>query len=103
MRRGTTPTFTFDVDLDLTGWDYYVTFEQGSREITRKDAEVIPANEGGCQMLVRLTQEETLAFKAGVKGKAQIRACKDGDAVASTVFEFPVHDVLLDGEIPQEV
>lgn len=101
MRRGTTPTFTFEVDLDLTGWDTYVTFEQRKVEITRKDAAITPANEG-CIAEVEITQEETLSFKPGL-AQAQIRAYKDNKAVASTVFDFEVYDILLDGEIPQEV
>ena len=101
MRRGTTPTFSFEVDLDLTGWETYITFEQRSREITRKDAAIVPANEGeGCIAEVELTQAETLSFKPGL-AHAQLRAVKDGKAVASTIFDFEVTDVLLGGEIPQ--
>ena len=102
MRRGTTPTFTFEVDLDLTGWDTYITFEQRKQEITRKDAAITPANNGGCLAEVELTQAETLSFKVG-PAKAQLRAYKDGEAVASTVFDFEVREILLEGEIPQEV
>lgn len=102
MRRGTTPTFSFEVDLDLAGWDVYITFEQGAHEVTRREPEVVPANDGGCICSVELTQAETLAFRQG-RAKAQLRAVKDGTAVASTVFEFDVGDILLDGEIPQEV
>ncbi|MBQ9021567.1 MAG: hypothetical protein IJ113_06095 [Eggerthellaceae bacterium] len=100
MRRGTTPTFTFEVDLDLTGWDTYITFEQRKVEITRKDAAITPSNEG-CIAEVELTQAETLAFKPGA-AQAQLRAVKDGEAVASTIFDFEVGEILLDGEIPQE-
>ena len=101
MRRGTTPTFTFEVDLDLTGWDTYITFEQRKVEITRKNPAITPSN-GGCIAEVELTQAETLAFKVG-PARAQLRAIKDGEAVASTVFDFEVREILLEGEIPQEV
>lgn len=101
MRRGTTPTFTFEVDADLTGWDTYITFEQRKLEITRKEPDVT-ATEDGCVATVELTQAETLSFKPG-KADAQLRAVKDGTAVASTIFTFDVGDILLDGEIPQEV
>ena len=60
-----------------------------------------PSNEG-CLCTVELTQEETLLFRHG-KADAQIRACKDDVAVASSIFEFNVGEILLDGEIPQEV
>lgn len=104
MRRGTTPTFTFEVDVDLTGWDVYVSFKQGTKDpITRKQPEIVPANDGGCICSVELTQAETLEFKAGKQASAQLRAYKDGEAVASTIFEFGVGEILLDGEIPQEV
>lgn len=100
MRRGTTPTFTFEIDLDITGWDAYFTFEQCGREVTHRGAAVTPT-EGGCTAEVTLTQAETLAFHEGM-ARAQLRAVKDGTAVASTVFEFRVGGILLDGEIPQE-
>ena len=101
MRRGTTPTFTFEVDLDLTGWDVYLTFEQRKYEFTHKDVVITPSNEG-CIVETSLTQEETLAFKPGA-AKVEIRACKDNKAVATDEFEFEVYDILLDGEIPQDV
>lgn len=101
MRRGTTPTFSFEVDADLTGWDVYITFEQGSRTVTRRSPE-IEQTEGGCICSVELTQAETLLFKPK-RAQAQLRAVKDGTAVASTIFDFDVGDVLLGGEIPQEV
>ena len=101
MRRGTTPTFTFDVDTDLTGWDVYITFKQRKVELTRKEPEITPTNDG-CVCTVELTQAETLKFKEG-KALAHLRAVKDGTAVASTIFEFSVGEILLDGEIPQEV
>lgn len=106
MRRGTTPTFSFEVDMDLTGWDTYITFEQGKGqkrvEITHKEPEITPGNDGGCIASVELTQAETLSFKPG-PASAQLRAVKNGTAVASTIFEFDVGEILLDGEIPQEV
>lgn len=102
MRKGTTPTWTFEVDADLTGWDVYITFEQRKVEITRKEPS-IEATEDGCVCEVTLTQAETLLFKPG-PAQAQIRAVdKDGVAVASTIFDFTVGDILLGGEIPKEV
>ena len=101
MRRGTTPTFAFEVDCDLTGWEVYATFGQGRVEVTRTDVEVEPA-EGGCTASVTLTQAETLLFKAG-EAQAQLRAVKDGVAVATDVLDFEVGKIVLDGEIPQGV
>lgn len=101
MRRGTTPTFSFRVDADLTDWDIYITFEQKRHLFTKKDVTIAPEN-GGSKISLTLTQEETLAFKPG-PAKAQIRAVKDGVAVASAYFDFIVSDILLDGVIPREV
>ncbi len=101
MRRGTTPTFTYDVDADLTGWDVYATFEQEGVEITRKPVDMEPT-EGGSTCSVELTQEDTLLFHEG-RAKTQLRAIKDGVAVASTIFSFDVGEILLNGQIPQEV
>lgn len=104
--RGTTPTFVVEVDdLDLTGWDTYVTFEQRKYEFTCKNCVVTPTDTG-CQVEVELTQEQTLGFKPSEKaGEAtvQVRAYKDGKAEATSQFSFEVFDVSLDGEIPQDV
>lgn len=89
------------MDLDLTGWDVYITFEQRNVELTRKEPEIV-ATEDGCICSVGLTQAETLEFKAG-PAKAQLRAVKDGQAVASTIYDFTVGEILLNNEIPQEV
>ena len=101
MRRGTTPTFTYDVDADLTGWDVYATFEQDGVKITKKPADIEPT-EGGSTCSVELTQEDTLLFREG-RARTQLRAIKDGVAVASTVFSFDVDCILLNNTIPQEV
>ena len=101
--RGTTPTFVIDVtDLDLTGWDIYVTFEQKKYEFTVSDCEVI-ATDTGCRVEVELTQEQTLGFKGsdeGVPAAVQVRAYKDGKAEATSKFMFDVFEISLDGEIP---
>lgn len=100
ITRGTTPTFSIEVDCDLTGWDTYMTFAQRQKRLTRRDVSITPTDEG-CVVEAELTQEETLSFKEGA-AQLQIRAEKDGTAVASTKFDFAVRDVLLNGKIPQE-
>ena len=104
--RGTTPTFVIDVtDLDLTGWDIYVTFEQKKYEFTVSDCAVVPTDTG-CQVEVELSQAQTLGFKGsdeGVEATVQVRAYKDGKAEATSKFTFDVYEVSLDGEIPQDV
>ena len=98
MRRGTTPTALFRCNLDLTGWDVFVTFEQTGVELTKTDA-TVQSEDGGCTVMVKLSQNDTLNFKVG-DAQAQIRAYRNGKAVASSVFYFQVQDVLMDGVIP---
>lgn len=64
--RGTTPTLhlTFtEEELDLTtASNVYVTFEQGTREITKSGDDLVVAEK---QIDVYLNQKDTLGFKAG--------------------------------------
>lgn len=102
MRRGTTPTFLFDVDTDLSMWDVYASFGQyGKALVTWKPTMVEPTDDG-CTVTVKLTQQETLMFASGVPAQAQLRACKDGSAVATGIWEFKVTPIILDGEIPKD-
>lgn len=100
--RGTTPDFRFTVNLDLTGWDTYVSFGQHHRELARVEDPQIEPVPGGCVISGRLSQEQTLLFKAG-DGTAQVRAYKDGIAAASNPkYRFKIYDVIMDGTIPKE-
>lgn len=100
--RGTTPDFRFEIPQDLSGWDVYLTFGQRGKEIvTIRDPDVRPAN-GGCVIEGRLTQEQTLKFKAG-EGEAQVRCWRNGTAAANPLwFRFTVHPIILQGAIPKE-
>lgn len=105
MRRGTTPTFQFAINADLSEWDVYASFGQYNKALTTwKPVSVEPTPEG-CRLTVKLTQAETLKFTEGITAQAQVRACKRGglDAVATGTWEFEVEPILLDGEIPQEI
>ena len=108
MRRGTTPTFQFTVNCDLTEWDVYVSFGQYGRALTTWKPATVEKLEEGCRITVKLTQDETLKFTEDEYGEftaAQVRACTRGgqDAVATGQWEFTVEPILLDGEIPQEI
>ena len=97
MRRGTTPSFNFAINVDLTDATVYVTFTQKATVIekTGDDLTVSPYN-----IEVQLTQEDTLSFVAGKPVRAQIRyITEDGYADASDIYELDVEDVLKDGEI----
>ena len=98
--RGTTPQSALRCKgVDLSGWDVYVTFEQGTHELTVTDVEV-EVVEGGSIVRFELSQEDTLGFKEGT-GKVQVRAFKDGRAIASRKSYIDVAGVLLDGVIGQ--
>lgn len=108
MRRGTTPTHTFNSDIDLTGADaVYVTYKQGDTfiaEHTLDNGVEITAD----TVSVTLTQAETLLLDATkiddlgrtVNVSAQIRAAfPDGTRIASNIIHIRVEDILKDGEI----
>ena len=98
MRRGTTPTNTFTVDVDLRqATALYVTYKQNSRVILEKtlaDATITETS-----VAVTLTQEDTLAFAQG-SAQIQIRAkFVDGAAIASNIITASVDQILKDGVI----
>lgn len=99
--RGTTPQSALICkNVDLSGWEVYVTFEQGDHELTVTDVDV-EVVEGGSIVRFVLSQEETLGFKEGT-GKVQVRAYKEGEAIASRKSYVDIAGVLLDGVISDE-
>ena len=101
MYRGTTPTNTITVDLDLTQMTVFVTYSQGGRvviEKTNSDITIEPE-----QILVPLAQADTLALSAWNRGEpvlVQIRAIDAlGNAVASNIMTTTADAILKDGEI----
>lgn len=96
--RGTTPTHIFNTDVDLSEAEViYITYRQGSKTVLEKAKEDIEVEES--KLSVRLTQKETLAFKAS-KVKVQIRArFNDGSAIASNIIDTTAEAILKDGEI----
>lgn len=99
--RGTTPTCVLRCKgVDLSGWSVFVTLEQGAYEVTVSDVEV-EVEEWGSLVRCRLSQDETLGFREG-EVKAQVRAFKDGEAIASRKTYVGVAGVLLDGVISDE-
>lgn len=105
--RGTTPPFRLIFkNIDLTGWDVYITFEQyGKTEleneltVSGKDLQVVSTGAESCEVFLTLTQEQTLSFNEG-RVDVQMRAFKDGAAVASKKKNVSMKDILLDGVIP---
>ena len=100
MRRGTTPTITLEVDFDLTDWHLYVTIVNGAKSITFENEDLsIDVKDGKTEISLILSQEQTLDYKAGTKCEIQIRAFKDGSAVASDIEAVIVERILKDGVI----
>lgn len=100
MIRGTTPTNTFTVDMDLRTADViYITYKQGCTvvvERTKDQLDSITATE----LTLTLTQEETLEFKEGGFVAIQIRArFSNGLAVASNIIKTTAGEILKDGVI----
>lgn len=101
MYRGTTPTNTITVDLDLRAMTVFVTYSQGGRVIFEKtNSDITIETE---RILVPLTQEDTLALSAWNRGEpvlVQIRAIDAlGNAVASNIMTTTADAILKDGEI----
>ena len=98
MRRGTTPTNTFTVDVDLRqATEMYVTYQQNGETVLEKTLEDVTVTETAIE--IALTQEDTLAFAQGTV-QMQIRAkFGDGAAIASNIIVAPVDQILKDGVI----
>lgn len=97
MRRGTTPTIKLKltgIDLELLK-DVFVTFQQGSFELTKTGDEVTIDTDSAVIKVV-LTEEETLKFRAN-PAAVQIRAVtKDDSVIASTIKNINIGDVLYE-------
>lgn len=99
MRRGTTPTNTFNVDTDLTEASVlFITYSQLGKTVIEKtleDATITPDD-----ITVNLTQAETLELNSGIAVEIQIRAgFKDGSRIASNIMITDVSAILKDGVI----
>lgn len=101
MRRGTTPTLTFETpyaaDLIQSG---YISFMQRGTDVL--DISLTdPAVTIGYEFIsVDLTQEQTLLFTTADTVKIQIRAkLNSGKVVASNIVEDSVCPILKEGEI----
>ena len=100
MKRGTTPTHTFSVDVDLTSATViYLTYKQGNNTIVERDIANMTVTSESIQ--VTLTQEETLLFNSAANIQIQIRAgFQDGTRIASDILTVsPAGQILKDGVI----
>lgn len=98
MKRATTPThiFTLPFSYSETVSKCLITYKQNDEIVltkTEKDIQV----ENDKDIVVKLTQEETISFKPNTLVKMEIRVLtKNGDALASNIMQKAVEDVLND-------
>lgn len=105
MRRGSTPTNTFNCNVDLAGATLFVTYSQGGANLVEKTGDdlTIVSTQSGCTVTVRLSQAETLKFKTG-QVMIQIRyVMPDGSADASNIIQTTAERILKDGVIEYAV
>ena len=97
--RGTTPVNTFEVDVDLRNAEVvYLTYKQGNKTILEKTKEELTITEN--EVSIRLTQEETLAFKTTQNVEIQFRArFPDEDAIKSNIINTTAERILKEGVI----
>jgi len=103
MRRGTTPpnNFVFDNEDPRDFAEVLVTYAQRGQVRINRDQSQLSIDE--TTVYLRLTQEETLLFAAGVPVEIQIRVLRqDGTADASPIYRVPVEAVLNDSVLGGE-
>lgn len=103
MRRGTTPIIVLESDFDFTDWHLYVTIVNGVKSFTfENDSLTIKRDNEKSLISFTLTQEQTLSFKSGTMCEVEIRAYKDGAAVATDIESVSVDRILKDGVIGEK-
>lgn len=96
--RGTTPTNTFDVQIDLTEASaIFISYAQEDKVVVEKSLEDITVTE--TSLAVTLTQEDTLGFVAGKPVEIQVRVKLGDRALKSDIIRTTVTKVLKEGVI----
>lgn len=101
ITRGTTPQVTCNVaGIDLTQFACYVSIGSNNHPKVTISGEAITTTYDGTdsQLTFTMTQAQTLALHEGATN-IQLRAAKDGHAVASGEVKCDILPVILDGEI----
>lgn len=96
MRRLSTPThtFTLDIDMMIVKTIRIVYAQDDSVILVKRDEDVLI---DGNTVSVRLTQEETRLFSASSTVSIQLDVLTtDGDVLHSDIIKTLVQDVLLD-------
>ena len=98
MRRGTTPTLPLIVDADIADWTVYASFKTNGEVYTfNNDRMQMTVEDDVTTILLTLTQEETLAMHGSAE--VQVRAIKNGNAIATEVKRVDVGRIIKEGVI----
>ena len=101
MRRGTTPAIVLTVDMDLTGWTVYVAIRNGGETLViGNDGLTMEYANKKTTIALALTQAQTLAFSVG-PCDFQVRAIKDGTAIATDIQSGYVGGIIQEGAIDE--
>lgn len=105
MYRATTPTHTFTLPINTSDClEIQVTYKQGGVVLVKHYQDnVLPSGMAldGKDVIISLTQEETLMFSENSKAKVQVRVLtQTNDVMASQKFPVKIQGV-LNGEILQ--
>ncbi len=101
MIRGTTPKLIFKVEFDVSYMNVlWITFKQGSKIKFEKQFDDCIINTEKNQIIVNLTQQDTLALTPNSDLIIQLRVgFNNGKRAASKLITTYVDDILHDGEI----
>lgn len=88
MRKGTTPSFVFELPFGIDQiQNAKVTFSTGGK--TKLEKYLSDCSMSGKEITVKLSQEETFLFECNTPVKVQLRVVTvSGDALSSDVFDI---------------
>lgn len=103
ITRGTTPSITVTVPMDLTGYTCYLSIGRKPKApyLTASNDQMTATYGETSTLTFTLTQEQTLACKAG-NALVQLRIIDGDAALASTMAEVEIFDIVKDGVITDE-
>lgn len=98
MIRGTTPTLTFNLPFETSVVkSAYITIRSKEVEVEKETKDCIL---NGTTITTKLTQEDTLKLPESKLAKVQLRILtNDGEALATSVYEIRVGELLKEGVI----
>lgn len=97
MRRGSTPTNTFTVPIDLTTATVYIDYEQDNGIVIEKTNSDMTIESD--KITIELTQEDTLKFKPGFVYIQLRYVFPNGAADASNIIRATFDRIIKDGVI----